>query len=158
MRKTVDLVNQGANPDEVLEAIHGLMHAYRARQFQAAREAPGGVTHMEGKVLRFFARHPGATQSGLAAESGRDKGQLARLVGGLRERGLLEARADEEDRRNVRLHLTAAGQAADEALRRRGRRLAAVAVQGIDVPERLHLLATVARMRANLEGEAEGGS
>lgn len=155
MRKTVDLVNQGANPDEVLEAIHGLMHAYRSRQFQAARAASGGVTHMEGKVLRFFARQPGATQSSLAAHSGRDKGQLARLVGGLRERGLLEASADEADRRSVRLHLTAAGRAADEALRRRGRRLAALAVQGVTVPERLELLAVIARMRANLEGAAE---
>jgi hypothetical protein len=35
---------------------------------------------MEGKVLGFFARHPGATQRDLAQHSGRDKAQLARLI------------------------------------------------------------------------------
>jgi hypothetical protein len=34
---------------------------------------------MEGKVLGFFARHPGATQRDLAQHSGRDKAAVATL-------------------------------------------------------------------------------
>lgn len=152
MRKPVDLVNErDAASGDVLEAVHSLMHLYRGLQFRAGRDAPQALTHMESKVLGFFARHPGATQSELAAHAGRDKGQLARLVAGLRERGLLEAHADEADRRSVRLQLTAEGQAADQARRRRGKRLSAAAVQGLSEAEQRQLLALLARVRANLE-------
>jgi DNA-binding MarR family transcriptional regulator len=155
MRKSVDLVNEGgaAAPDDVLEAVHALMHLYRGKQFREARDAPQALTHLESKVLGFFARSPGATQSELVAHSGRDKGQLARLVAGLRERGLLEARADEADRRSVRLHLTPAGRAAHQVLRRRAQRLSAAAVHGLDEAERGQLLGLLARVRANLEAE-----
>jgi DNA-binding MarR family transcriptional regulator len=157
MAKSVDVVNKarGAGADDVLEQVHAVMHLYRSRQFRALRDAPQAVTHMESKVLGFFAHHPGATLSELAAHSGRDKGQLARLVAGLRERGLLDARADAEDRRSVRLQLTAEGEAADEALRRRARKLAGVAVQGLSVAERAQLSALLERMRANLEAAQE---
>lgn len=154
MRKTVDLVNQRAGAEDVIEAIHALMHLYRGGQFRGGRAGAAPLTPMEGRALGFFARRPGATLSELVAHSGRDKGQLARLVGGLRERGLLEAQADEADRRNVRLRLTAAGEKLDQSMRRRGRRLAAVAVEGLTEAERTKLLALLGRMRANLEGGA----
>ena len=83
------------------------MHQFRSRQFQALRDGAHDITHMESKVMGFFARHPGATLSDLVAHSGRDKAQLAKLVKGLRERGLLDGRADADDRRNVRLRLSA---------------------------------------------------
>lgn len=152
MRKTVDIVNkQGNAPDEdVLEAIHGLKHLFRTQQYRAVRDT-AGLAHMEGKVLGFFARHPGETQSALVAHSGRDKGQVARLVAGLRERGLLEARADEADRRTTRLHLTAEGAALQQALRRQARRLSAAALADFSETERRQLQAYLARMRANLE-------
>ena len=153
MGRSVDSVNKDrtAGADDVLDQVHGLMHLVRAQQFQAVR----GVTHLEGKALGFFARHPGATLSELVAHSGRDKGQLARLVGGLRERGLLEARVDEGDRRNVRLQLTEEGLAATQALRRQARRLSTLAVQGLSEAERQQLSGLLERVRANLE--AAGG-
>jgi DNA-binding MarR family transcriptional regulator len=157
MRKSVDHVNKsrGGGADDVLEQVHRLMHLVRSQQYRVLKEASEGVTHMESKALGFFARHPGATLSELVAHSGRDKGQLARLVSGLRERGLLEGRVDEGDRRNLRLHLTEAGHAADQALRRRGRRLAAVAVKGLDEAEKRQLSALLERVRANLEAAGE---
>lgn len=155
MRTKVDLVNKGhgRGADDVLEAIHGLMHLYRSQQYRALRDAEAEVTHMESKVLAFFARHPGATQSELVAHSGRDKGQLARLVGGLKERGLLQARPDEADRRSLRLSLTEAGQGTHDTLRRQAKRLGTVAVKGFSEAEKGELLALLARVRANLEAE-----
>jgi DNA-binding MarR family transcriptional regulator len=153
MRKSVDHVNQGAEAtsDDVVEAIHEVMHLYRARRLRVLREGPHDVTHMEAKVLGFFARHPGATQTALVAHSGRDKGQLARLIAGLRERGLLEARTDAADRRGVRLQLTDAGLAVHQALQRQGRRLAGAAVAGLSAEERGQLVALLQRVKANIE-------
>lgn len=156
MRKSVDHVNQtvDATPEQVFEAVHAVMHLYRAQSPHGHGDARQPLTHMEHKVLAFFSHHPGATQSDLAAHSGRDKGQLARLVAGLRERGLLEAQADEVDRRNMRLGLTAQARTALQAAQRQARRVASDAVAGLADAERAQLLALLQRIRSNLEGQA----
>lgn len=155
MRKSVDHVNHKAGPpspdEDVLEAVHTVMHLFRSRQHRALKDAEHDVSHMEAKVLGFFARHPGATQSELVQHSGRDKGQMARLVGGLRERGLLEGVADESDRRSLRLSVSAAGKEVQQALGQQARRISARAVKGMSADERAQLLALLARVRANLD-------
>lgn len=154
MAKNVDSVNQsGESGDDVVESVHAVMHAFRSRQYRAVRETEQGLSHLDGKVLWFFARHPGATQRDLAEHAARDKGQVARLVGALRERGLLEAVADETDRRVVRLQLTAQGRAVQQRLGRERRALAAQAVQGLDERERAMLVALLRRVRENLASE-----
>jgi DNA-binding MarR family transcriptional regulator len=153
MRKSVDTVNHAApaTPGDVLESVHAVMHLFRANRQRALREGQHALTHMEGKVLGFFARHPGATQSELAQHMERDKGQLARLVAGLKERGLLEAAVDAADRRSVRLQPTGEGRAIHQAMQRHGRRLAELAVTGLSAQEREQLLQLLARVRSNLE-------
>lgn len=137
--------------DDVLDAVHAVMHLYRSLQHRALREGPHDLTHMEFKALGYFARHPGATLSDLVAHSGRDKAQIARLIGELKRRGLLAARADEADRRSSRLELTADGREVHGSLQRHSQRLADVAVTGLAQAEREQLLALLRRMRSNLE-------
>jgi DNA-binding MarR family transcriptional regulator len=153
MRKSVDKVNSKDIPadEAVLELVHTVMHQFRSQQYRALEGAQGGLTHMEGKVLGFFARHAGATQSELAQHSGRDKAQLARLIKGLRERGLLSAEADDADRRNVRLQLTDEGQAMLRTLRLQGRKLEARAVAGLSADQRQRLIELLLRVKRNLE-------
>lgn len=159
MRKSIDNVNKldsqaGAVPaggDVVLEAIHGVMHRFRALQYQVLRDGPHDVTHMDSKVMGFFARCPGATLSDLAQHSGRDKAQLARLVKGLRERGLLDAESDPIDRRSVHLRLSEAGRKVHHSLRAQARALGARAVVGIEPAERAQLVALLGRLEANLD-------
>ena len=139
--------------EDVFESIHALMHQYRARQYRELRDGPSDLTHMEHKVLGFFARHPQATQSDLVGHSGRDKAQLARLIRGLREKGLLEGQADPADRRSIRLWLTPAGEAAHESLEARGQRLSADAVAGLSDEECRQLLGLLDRIHANLQPE-----
>jgi DNA-binding MarR family transcriptional regulator len=155
MRKKMDNVNQSArnNPaadEDVLDLVHTVMHQYRSQQYQVLRDGPHDITHMESKVLGFFARHPGATQSGLAEHSGRDKAQLARLIKGLRERELLTGEADPADRRNLRLSLTADGQSVLRTLQQQARRLAAQAVAGMTQAQQQELLALLRQVRENL--------
>ena len=157
MRKSVDKVNQNRAPSgqDVFEAIHSIMHLYRARRMRvpavADADAEPELTHMEGKVLGFFARHPDATLSDLVAHSGRDKAQLTRLIRALRDRGLLEARADEADRRSTRLRLSRSGEALHALWHRHGAAAAEEALAGLPDAERAQLLALLDRVRANLD-------
>ena len=108
MPNKVDSVNQ--KPEDpvagVVEALHAVVHRLRAAA--AAEPLDDGLAPMEGRALGFFLRHPGATASQLVEHSGRDKAQVARLVAALRERGLLEASTDAQDKRVTRLHPTPA--------------------------------------------------
>jgi DNA-binding MarR family transcriptional regulator len=157
MRKQVDAVNQtpAKATEDVLESIHAIMHVYRSRQHRALRDGPHDLTHMEDKVLGFFARHPGATQSDLVAHSGRDKAQLTRLIHGLRSKGLLEARVDEHDRRSTHLQLTPEGKAIHKNLHKQGARLSNTAVKGLSEEERRLLVSLLDRVRSNLETEPD---
>lgn len=169
MRKKLDKVNHlvspaadspppppltpGAGAPDSLDLMHALMHRIRSAQFQALREGQDALTPMDGKVLGFFGRHAGATLSELAAHSGRDKAQLARLVSGLRERGLLHGETDEQDRRNVRLSLTPQGQALQQALRQASRRVTLKALAGFSAQEKAQLQGLLLRMQANLAAD-----
>jgi DNA-binding MarR family transcriptional regulator len=152
MRKSNDNVNQltAATDESVLDMVHHVMHQYRAQQFRVLRDGPHDITHMDSKVLGYFGRKPGATQSDLAQHTGRDKAQLARLIKGLRDQGLLHGEADPADRRNTCLTLTEAGQAVRRALQQQGKRLNAAAVAGMDTTERTQLLALLHRVSQNL--------
>lgn len=138
--------------DQVLEAVHEVMHRLRHQQHAALRDAGQALTPLEGRALGFFARHPGASAADLAEHSGRDKGQLTRLLAGLKARGLLLVVADPEDRRVQRLHLGPAAQAELDAQRRVRQRLAVQAVAGLSAEERDTLLALLQRVSQGLAG------
>lgn len=162
MGKPIDNVNQPAaktpqaSGDELLELVHRVMHQVRSQQYQALRDDPQALTHMESKVLGYFSRAPGSTQSDLVQHSGRDKAQLARLIKGLRERGLLDAQADADDRRNLRLDLTATGRALQRSLQQRTRQVATRAVAGFSAAEREQLRTLLQRVHDNLGPDDSG--
>ena len=159
MRKSVDNVNHvdsASRPspaDAVIDLVHTVMHQFRSRQYQVLRDNAHDVTHMESKVMGFFSHHPGGTLSDLVSHSGRDKAQLARLVKGLRERGLLVGEADATDRRNVRLRLSEAGREVQRALRAEARTLNARAVEGLDAQDQARLVELLERVKANLDAQ-----
>ncbi|MEP7099183.1 MAG: MarR family transcriptional regulator [Burkholderiales bacterium] len=154
MTKSIDNVNHKATraDDGVLDLVHSVMHDYRSLQYRFLRDGPHDITHMDGKVLGFFAHHPGSTQSDLAQHSGRDKAQLARLIKGLRDQGLLLGEADATDRRNLRLSLTPEGRAVQRALVLQAKRLSERAVAGLSATEQQQLAALLQRVKGNLAG------
>lgn len=157
MQKEVDRVNQKSG-DDALEVMHAIVHLYRSQQMRGLQQGEyanaHALAHMEVKVLRFFGRHPGATQSDLVAHSGRDKAQVARLIKGLREAGMLDATTDAADRRSTRLALSGAGQDVVAELQRQSGILGAVALKGLAPAEQVQLMALLARVRDNLVGSA----
>jgi DNA-binding MarR family transcriptional regulator len=150
MRKSVDIVNQSAAA-RLVEGLHAVMGQLRARQHRALREAGLGVTPLEARALDFFSRRPGATLTELVEHAGRDKGQVARLVQGLRERGLLQAEVDPHDRRVTRLSPSPQAQCVLDAVMSQRGRLAEAAAAGLSRSECDTLLALLARVQANLE-------
>lgn len=140
--------------DDLMEAVHELMHLARAQQ---RRQMPDDGLHpMEGRALAFFVRRPGATQSDLVEHSGRDKGQLARLIAALKERGLLVAQPDDKDRRVIRLHPTDAARQLYETVLRQRREISSRAAQGLSAAERQELLRLLRHMQDNLRDREAG--
>jgi len=160
MQKEVDRVNQNkraglsASGDDPLETMHAIVHLYRSQQLRGLRAGAHELAQMEVKALMYFARNPGATQRELVTHSGRDKAQVARLIKGLRDSGLLDATPDAVDRRSTRLTLSAAGQELFGALHRNHDALGEVAMKGMSSDERATLLLLLERVRANLDGQA----
>lgn len=151
MKKQVDKVNHSPAPERVFDAIHTVMHLYRSGRSQAFREDERGITHMESRVLNYFAHHPGATLSELAAHSGRDKAQLTRLVRGLRDGGYLESKEDSADRRSVHLQLSAQGEEMQAELRKSGAQILARAVENVSAQQCEQLVQLLEIIQANLE-------
>lgn len=136
--------------EDVFEAIHSLMHQYRAQQYRTLRDGPYDLTHMEYKVLSFFVRQPQATSSDLVQHSRRDKAQVARLIKGLRDKGLLEGTADVKDRRSIRLRLTEVGMSVHRVLEEERRYLNGLAIQGLEEGECRTLIGLLERVRSNV--------
>ena len=136
---------------DVLEAMHAVVHAFRSKLLRVEADQPRDLSPMEGKALGYFARYPGATQSDLATHAGRDRGQVARLIGGLKEKGLLLAVPDETDRRVWRLSLSEEAQAMHQLVQQRQQVLVSVATQGMSDREVQQLMGLVRRVRENLE-------
>jgi DNA-binding MarR family transcriptional regulator len=157
MHKMVDKVYQinAANPsaEDLFEAVHSTMHAYRAHSHYWKQDNPLGLTPMHGKVLGFFARNPGSTQKALAEHLGRDKAQLARLIATLKENGLIEGYTDPEDRRNVRLSLTERGVALQKTTQLEARRVHALASGALTPDERRNLVALLLKVHGRLSDQ-----
>jgi DNA-binding MarR family transcriptional regulator len=155
MSKPVDNVNHlTMRPgEEIADEIHAIRHLFKQRRYRGQNAGNHILSHMEGRVVFFIGSHPGATQSEIAAYFRRDKGQIARLIAILRASGLVEWRADAEDKRLQRMFLTEQGDAVHDEARRERKRLAKQAVAGFDAAERDTLMRLLGRIRANLEGE-----
>ena len=156
-RSLVDDANQipAEGAHETVELIHAIMHLYRSQQSRVLPAGAADLTHLENQVMDFFAQRPGGTLTELATQSGRYKAQLARLIRSLRDQGLLEARADEADRRITRLHLTPHGQTMFGNLREQGAHLSSVAVTGLNDEERGLLVSLLERVRSNLAAQPD---
>jgi len=155
MINKVDNVNYNLDDKhQVFETIHRLMHTFRARQYRLVQDSGVDLTHMQHKVLGYFARHPDATLSDLVAESGKDKAQIARLITEVRTKGLLDAKADTADKRVTRLRLTQAGREIFERLKKTERELSDLAVQGLSEDECKLLLKLLSDIKNNLSDSA----
>ncbi|MCC3701748.1 MarR family winged helix-turn-helix transcriptional regulator [Rouxiella badensis] len=139
--------------EDVLWVMHMIMHRYRAKQFEMLRDGNHDVTHMEAKVLSYVGRNPGAAPGDLSRFMERDKAQLARLIKGLRDKGLLTSDSDPLDRRIMRLTLTESGLEIRKTMQQQGQRLNKLGIRGFSEEEHQQLLSLVGRVYDNFEQE-----
>lgn len=135
--------------ETVFEQMHEIMFLFRSLFQQRLREDGGDIPGMASKVLGFFARHPGRTQMDLVQHSGRDKGQVARLVKDLTERGLLQ-RGDATSGQRRGLHLTEQGVVMHRRLQRQRSQLANKLIAGLSTQELAQLNRLLAKLKAPL--------
>jgi len=135
--------------DAVFEQMHEIMFLFRAQLAQRLRDDGADIPAMALKVLGFFARHPGSTQMQLVQYSGRDKGQVARLVKDLTERGLLQ-RSEVAAAARRGLVLTEHGQLMHRRLQRQRGQLATKLTSALSPQEQAQLRKLLEKLKSPL--------
>jgi DNA-binding MarR family transcriptional regulator/N-acetylglutamate synthase-like GNAT family acetyltransferase len=111
----------------------------------------------EVRVLYEIANRDRPTASALAETLRLDPGYLSRLLRGLRQRGLVTARAAPEDRRHRHLALSAQGQKAFAVLDERATATIAAMLEGLSCGEQDRLLASLGTVETLLDDSAASG-
>lgn len=93
---------------------------YASSQFAEALKPHGFATHDAG-ILRLIGNEPGISQQEIAKRLRMHASRLVGLLDDLEERGLIERRPSEKDRRLYALHLTGKGVQAMAVIARVGR-------------------------------------
>ena len=97
----------GVRPEDTIDFHVRFAWAGIARQY-GQLAASRGTTMAMGQALLNFERG-GTPSTQLGPRMGMEKTSLSRLLNNLEAQGMIERRADDADRRIVRIHLTAAG-------------------------------------------------
>lgn len=139
--------------DAVAEEIHLIRRLYQAHLSRAYADANREMVYMAGRILDYVGRHPGCVQAEVAAYFRRDKGQIAKIIGSLREQGLIEMEVVESDRRRQRIVLTAKGQKIRLRSQQERDHVAKLGVADLDATEQRLLIDLLRRMRQSLESE-----
>jgi MarR family transcriptional regulator for hemolysin len=129
---------------EVSETAHALRRAFDRRACEL------GTTRAQWRLLARLARDDGQRQVALAEALDVEPITLSRMVDRLCEAGLVERRADEEDRRAWRVHLTDRAGPLIEQLHALADDFLTGALEGIAGPEQQAVLETLRRVRRNL--------
>lgn len=141
----------GPEAGEGAEEIFALLRVLERRMARRAEQCagPGHLPSLAWLLLHQLRRSPGQTVSGLARVCGISKSRVSVLADQLQAAGLLEKRADPEDQRVLRLHVTVRAQQrwGAEAFREALSEL----VADLDAGERRQLLAALRKMRAGAE-------
>ena len=135
--------------DALLALFNGMKQAMRAQLAQD--EAATAMAPMHLRLLQMCQQQPGITPQGLVQLSGRDKGQVARLMKDLEDAGLVQREAHPADRRSHQLRPTSAGLAACERFALAQAGVAALMFGGLSASERTALTGQLTSLKARLD-------
>ena len=133
---------------EILFTISDVGRLLRTYADQKARRF--GQTRAQWAVLLRLERREGLKQSDLAEDLDIQPITLTRLVDRLCENGLIERRADPNDRRAKRLYLTAAARPLLDRIEKQVEELGEIVLAGLDPESTGAMLTRLERARENL--------
>jgi MarR family transcriptional regulator for hemolysin len=135
---------------EIAFNISDVARLLRTYVDQRAREY--GMTRAQWAALARVERSEGLKQSELAEILDLQPITLTRLIDRLCDAGLIERRADPEDRRAKRLYLMPAAQPVLGAMSQLGREIMAIVLTGLDPAAREQFAAHLVILKTNLRG------
>ncbi len=134
--------------NDLFVLMHDVARLTRVETDRRARV--NGMTRAQWGILLRLAYHPGLSQKELASLMEVEPITVARLVDRLQAGGLVERRADEQDRRIWRLHLRPAATSMVASINRQRDELAAYVTAGLPEPLRAAMVEGFQIMKANL--------
>jgi DNA-binding MarR family transcriptional regulator len=97
------------SPVEIFDSLHDFLHLFRTKSRKYIEHFYPELTLNEMRVLMYTGRNTNITQKELIARSHTDKAQMARILAGLENRGLLERVPSNVDKRVRCLRLSEEG-------------------------------------------------
>jgi DNA-binding MarR family transcriptional regulator len=131
--------------------LHDVARLIRVEADKRARV--NGMTRAQWGILLRLARNPGLSQKEVADMLEVEPISVARLVDRLEAGGLVERRADDQDRRIWRLHLLPAATSALARINRQREELANFVADGITPHMREAMVEGLLRMKSNLQSQ-----
>jgi MarR family transcriptional regulator for hemolysin len=141
---------------DLLIILHDVARTLRTRFDQKAR-ATHAMTRAQWVILSRLDRQPGMSQNEMAAICEVEPITVARLIDRLEARGLVERRADPNDRRIRRLHLLPPAKPILETINQARELMNARIISGLDVKTRETLIDALLVIKENLANEALTG-
>ena len=136
--------------DDIGRLIGDVSHRFRQRLRTSAVLDELGLAPVQAELLVWIGRTDHATAKAFVEGTGRDRGQVARLVTLLDNAGLLHRRPSQQDGRIQYLELTERGRAYAHRLRANRARIAAESLRGIGEEDQAALARILAVVRDNL--------
>lgn len=134
--------------------ISDVARLYRRRFDERTRSF--GITGPQMRAVVAIMRFPGINQGALADRLDVEPITTCRMVDRLEQAGLVERRRDPQDRRAWQLFLTEAAEPIGQQLQAIGQTMLNESLEGIDPTNRDAALATLARIRDNLNNVSPG--
>ena len=128
--------------------IHDVARLLRKRFEQNARHI--GLTRTQWQTLAYLSRNEGVNQKALAEMLEIEPITLKRVIDNLENRGFVERRADQNDRRVWLLFMTSQSHSFLDEMRSLGEQTRSEALAGIDENERTRLARILETMKLNL--------
>ena len=123
-----------------------------------ARLRKEGLTAGQPKVLDYLIEHNGANQKSIAFGCHMEPASASSVLAGMEQSGLICRRAEQGDRRSLRVYLTATGREKAKTDQQVFAQLEEQALGGLDSKQRQELIGLLVRVAENLrdmKGEAE---
>lgn len=137
--------------DDLMFLLHDVARLLRVEADKRARG--NGMTRAQWVMLIWLERRPGLSQKELSELLEVEPITVARLIDRLEARGMVERRADPEDRRIWRLHLRPSALPILEEIAQHRSEMVALVSAGFDAEEISRLTDGLARMKQTLCAE-----